>query len=359
MKKIKVGIIFGGKSSEHEISIMSARNVFSALDPKKYEPLLIGISKNGKWYLQEDTDKFSSSATLMLQNLENEVRLVTKNDDTNLVSSINNFSSKIDVVFPVLHGTNGEDGTVQGLLKLAGVPFVGSGVLGSAIGMDKDVAKRLLRDAGILIAKFIVFRKGEEIDYAKVVKQLGLPMFVKPANNGSSIGISKVKNKSQFSQAIRDAFRFDRKILIEEAIKGREIECSVLGNGTPKASIPGEIITTHEFYDYEAKYFDKNGARTEIPAKLSSNTIKLIQETACRAFQVLNCEGMARVDFFVTKEGKVYVNEINTIPGFTNISMYPKLWEASGVSYSRLIDELIDLAIKRFEEEKKLQTTYA
>ncbi|HVT01081.1 MAG TPA: D-alanine--D-alanine ligase [Patescibacteria group bacterium] len=366
MKKLKVGIIFGGKSSEHEISIMSARNVYSSLDREKYEPILIGIGKNGKWYLQGDTYKFKASNSLKLFDNKTEVRLVSENNSTSVVSSVDSFSSRLDVVFPILHGTNGEDGTIQGLLKLANVPFVGAGVLGSAIGMDKDVAKRLLRDAKIPVAKFITLRQaqgkalrlGEELAFEEAKKKLGLPIFIKPANNGSSVGVSKVKSKDEFNKGLNEAFKYDNKILIEEGIDGREIECSVLGNDNPVASVPGEVITKHEFYSYEAKYFDESGSKTEIPAKLSPKIASKIQKMAVSAFKILNCEGMARVDFFLDKKGNIYVNEINTIPGFTNISMYPKLWEASGLSYEGLIDKLIDLAIERFNSEKKLQTSF-
>lgn len=356
MKKIKIGIIFGGKSAEHEISIMSAKNIVESLDPKKYQPVLIGISKAGKWFLHRDPQLTFNLELLKLPESKHNVRLVQVKNESRLISD-NGISEKLDVVFPILHGTNGEDGTIQGLLKLAEVPFVGVSVLGSAISMDKDVANRLLRDAGIPIAKFIALISNEKLTFEQAKKQLGLPMFVKPANNGSSVGVSKVKNKSQFTPALKAAFKFDNKILIEEGIDGREIECSVLGNENPVASIPGEVITSHEFYSYEAKYFDENGSRTEIPAKLSSATIKQVQKMAIEAFKVLTCEGMARVDFFLDKKGKLYINEINTIPGFTNISMYPKLWEASGLSYSKLIDKLVELAIARFKREQQLKST--
>ena len=268
---------------------------------------------------------------------------------------------RIDVVFPVLHGAFGEDGTVQGLLKLADLPFVGAGVLGSAVGMDKDVAKRLLRDAGIAIARFLVFQvwQREEIHYADIVSQLGLPLFIKPANAGSSVGVAKVTDEGQFAAAIDDAFRFDRKILIEEAIVGREVECAVLGNDRPEASAIGEIIPAHDFYSYAAKYIDENGAVLAIPAQLSEEAVRKVQKTAILAYQTLCCEGMARVDFFLKSDNTVVVNEINTIPGFTAISMYPKLWEISGLSYPALIDRLIRLALERHEAEHRLSTNYA
>lgn len=349
-KKLTVAILFGGKSAEHEVSLRSARNVAEAMDPKKYNVLMLGINKSGQWLPPQP------AAALLGKNTPTEpsptsTGLVPAGGGT-LVGS----HQHIDVVFPVLHGTFGEDGTVQGLLRLADVPFVGAGVLGSAVGMDKDVMKRLLRDAGIPIAAFITLRAGERISFAAAKKRLGLPLFVKPANLGSSVGVSKVRNEKEFKQAVIEAFRYDTKILIEEFIEGREIECSVLGNETPEASVPGEIVVHDEFYSYDAKYINEQGASLEIPAKLPAKVTKLVQETAVRAFKALECEGMGRVDCFVTKEGRVLVNEINTIPGFTNISMYPKLWEASGVSYRKLIDTLIKLAMERFEKQKKLKT---
>mgnify|MGYP001581590241 FL=1 len=291
-KKLKIGVLFGGKSAEHEVSIMSAKNVIKALDKKKYQVIPIKINKNGKF----------------------------------------NFSivKKVNVVFPVLHGPFGEDGSIQGLLKLSEVPYVGAGILGSAVSMDKDVMKRLFREAKIPIAKFITFHSGENISFQKIKKGLGLPVFVKPANMGSSVGISKVQRENEFKKALKKAFKFDTKIIIEEFIDGREVECSVLGNDKPIASFPGEIITNQEFYSYDAKYIDK-GSIVDIPAKLPKKTKKKIQELAIKVFKVLNCEGMGRVDFFVKKNGEVVVNELNTIPGFTNISMYPKCWVASGL----------------------------
>jgi D-alanine-D-alanine ligase len=265
----------------------------------------------------------------------------------------------VDVVFPVLHGPFGEDGTVQGLLKLANVPFVGAGVLGSAVGMDKDVMKRLLRDAQIPIPRFLVFERSNasKIDFKAVKSALGLPFFVKPANLGSSVGISKVTAHKQFAGALTEAFRFDNKILIEEAIQGREIECSVLGNENPITSVPGEIVTRHKFYSYDAKYRDAKGAQLIVPAALSQDITKAVQGLALKTFKTLVCEGMARVDFFLRHDREIFVNEINTIPGFTQISMYPKLWEASGIPYRKLIDRLIQLALERFRREKKLRTS--
>ena len=363
-RKIRVGILFGGKSAEHEVSLQSAKNIVEAIDQEKYEVALIAIDKKGQWYLA-DASRFllheDNPKLIKLNTLRNSVALVPGEKTGHLVSLGSHKSAEsIDVVFPVLHGPLGEDGTVQGLLKLANVPFVGAGVLGSSVGMDKDVAKRLLREAGIPIARFLVFHRSsvDKLDFNRVKKQLGTPLFIKPANLGSSVGISKAKNKKQFDTALSDAFKYDNKILIEEYIEGREIECSVLGNEDPIVSLPGEILPNDEFYSYQAKYIDEDGALLDIPAKLSEDTKREVQRCAIETFKVLCCEGMARVDLFLKKDDEVVVNEINTIPGFTKISMYPKLWEISGISYSDLIDKLIQLALERFDKEEKLNTVF-
>lgn len=321
-KKIKVGILFGGKSTEHEVSIKSATNIMAALDKSKYEIVKIKIEKSGKFNL--------------------------------------NLLKKVDVVFPVLHGPFGEDGTMQGFLKILEVPFVGPSVLGSSVGFDKDVTKRLLTEAGIPNTKFLTFRKNEKIDFNIVKKFLNLPVIVKPANSGSSVGISKAKDQKEFEKAVKFAFKFDNKIIVEKFLADRrEIECAVLGNENPKASVCGEVITNkqHAFYSYEAKYLDEKGADLEIPAKISKAVQDKIQKLAIKTFQVLECEGLSRVDFFLMPDGQILVNEINTIPGFTNISMYPTLWKNTGISYSKLIDKLISLAIERFKKEQKLETS--
>ncbi|MEK7189594.1 MAG: D-alanine--D-alanine ligase family protein, partial [Patescibacteria group bacterium] len=281
-RQLNIAILFGGRSAEHEVSWQSAKNVISALDKKKYNPVLIFIDKSGRWFLN---NKSGDSIALLPQ---------SNGKITNLTHP--KIKQKIDVVFPVLHGPFGEDGTVQGLLKLANAPFVGAGVLGSAVGMDKDVMKRLLRDAGLPIGKFSVFKKMDKINFKDVVTKLGLPLFVKPANLGSSVGISKVKNKKSLSKAIAEAFKYDTKILIEEFINGREIECAVLGNDNPIASMPGEIIPSHDFYSYNAKYIDDKGARLEVPAKLPGAIREKIQKLAVKTFQTLCCEGLGRVD---------------------------------------------------------------
>ncbi len=360
-KKLRVAILFGGKSAEHEISLLSAKNIAEAIDKRKYQVVLIGIDKKGVWTLNRTLPSGKSILpSLPSGKTSKSLALVPGREVKQLVSH-SNFQplGPIDVVFPVLHGPFGEDGTVQGLLKLANVPFVGASVLGSAVGMDKDVMKRLLRDAGIPSVKFLVLDRFSSggIKFEKVKRYLKLPAFVKPANLGSSVGINKVKNRKQFESAVKEAFKFDNKILVEESIQGREIECSVLGNDQPIASVPGEIITHHDFYSYEAKYQNEKGAVLEIPAKLPVATVHKIQDLAIKTFKVLCCEGMARVDFFLKNNQEVLVNEINTIPGFTKISMYPKLWEASGISYTKLIDRLIQLALERFKREKKLKTS--
>jgi D-alanine-D-alanine ligase len=359
-KKIKVGIIFGGKSAEHEVSLQSAKNVIEAIDKDKYEPVLIGIGKDGKWHLSENSNFLRNSENPKLIELNKgkgtNIALVPQSEGrlTRLGDGAQDIL--VDVVFPLVHGPFGEDGTLQGLLKLAGVPFVGASVLGSAVGMDKDVMKRLLRDAKIPIAQFMVATENNTPRFKEVVGRLGFPFFVKPANLGSSVGVSKVENERDFKEAVKEAFEYDRKIIIEEYIPGREIECAVLGNEEPLASLLGEVKPAHEFYSYDAKYIDEEGAALEIPVKLSNAIAKKMQLLAARSFQVLECEGMARVDFFLKEDGEAIVNEINTIPGFTKISMYPKLWEVSGVSYAELIDQLITLAIERFNKEQKLKT---
>jgi D-alanine-D-alanine ligase len=366
-KKINVGILFGGKSAEHEVSLQSAKNIFDALDRNKYNPILIGIDKTGKWILPDQNNQLKQRFLLdaddpkriHLSPSGGAVTLAPECAGTLSSLSGGNTSPALDVIFPILHGPFGEDGTVQGLLRLADIPFVGAGVLGSAVGMDKDVMKRLLRDGGLPVGDFITLRSHESIlPFRKIKAKLGLPFFVKPANMGSSVGISKVHTQKEYTGAIEQAFQYDTKIVIEEFIQGREIECSILGNDEVKASLPGEIVPSHEFYSYEAKYIDDKGAALVIPARLPKRTIQKIQSLAVRTFQILNCEGLARVDFFLKEDGAIIINEINTMPGFTRISMYPKLWEACGISYSALIDTLIELAIQRFKKEKKLKISY-
>ncbi|MEI6580559.1 MAG: D-alanine--D-alanine ligase [bacterium] len=358
-KKLKIGVLFGGKSAEHEVSLQSAKNVINFLDKKKYEIIPIGIDKNGKWLLGNISNYLLNNndpKLIKLNKSNNEVILTTEGSGALVSMRDLKNCEKLDVIFPVLHGPFGEDGSMQGFLKLAGIPFIGPSVLGSAVGMDKDVMKRLFREAGIPIGKFIAVEKTAKISFKEISKKLGLPLFIKPANLGSSVGIHKVKNEKEFYAGLKDAFQYDNKVVIEENINGREIECSVLGNENPLASLPGEIISNADFYSYNSKYIDDKSV-CKIPAELPKKTIKEIQMMAVKVFKTLSCEGMGRVDFFVTKNNKIIVNEINTLPGFTAISMYPKMWEASGLSLPKLLDKLIDLAIARFKRDQKLKTT--
>jgi D-alanine-D-alanine ligase len=361
-RNMRVGILFGGKSAEHEVSLQSAKNIFDALDRNKYTPMLIGIDKSGRWLLREESQFLlnpEDPKAIRLNEAGDSVALIPQSRGS--IAHLNSLKQEqvIDVIFPILHGPFGEDGTVQGLLKLADIPFVGAGVLASAVGMDKDVMKRLLRDGGVPIGNFISLKSHESApDFSTIKDKLGIPFFIKPANMGSSVGVNKIHDQGEYISAIQEAFSYDSKILIEEFIPGRELECSVLGNEEPIASVPGEVISSHEFYSYQAKYIDEKGAALEIPAKIPETTIKRIQSLAIKTFQTLSCEGLSRVDFFLKPNGDVLVNEINTMPGFTRISMYPKLWEASGISYTELLDRLIELAIRRFDKEKGLKTSY-
>ncbi|MDY0395263.1 D-alanine--D-alanine ligase [Virgibacillus halophilus] len=363
MKKVKVGIIFGGKSAEHEVSLQSAKNIVDAIDKDKYEVTLIGIDKQGRWHLNDQTSYLLNAENpklIQLNKSNDNVAIVPGSGSSQMIHASNGaVLDQLDVVFPIVHGTLGEDGSLQGMLRLANVPFVGPSVLSSSICMDKDIAKRLLQGAGIHVAKGLVYTTANKQDaaYEQAVEELGTPMFIKPANQGSSVGVSKVSTKEEFDKALDVAFDYDHKVVVEEAIIGREIECAVLGNEEPKASLPGEILPQTAFYSYESKYIDEKGAELAIPAELPEETVKQVQAAAIAAFQTLQCEGLARVDFFLTEDGKIYVNEVNTLPGFTKISMYPKLWEISGVPYSELISELLDLAIARHEKDNQLKST--
>lgn len=360
-KKIRVGIIFGGKSAEHEVSLQSAKNVVEAIDRNTYEVVLIGVDKNGRWLLPDQSQFLLNEADPLLIALNKahstDVVLVPECAGELTALSVQQATQTVDVVFPILHGPFGEDGTVQGLLKLAGVPFVGCGVLGAAVGMDKDVMKRLLRDAGIPIGNYIALQSHEvRPTFEMVTKELGMPVFIKPANMGSSVGVSKVTNEKEYTAALDEAFLYDTKVLIEAYIMGKEVECAVLGNDAPIASCLGEVVSAHDFYSYEAKYIDENGAVLRVPAEVPEALVSTVQSLAVKTFKTLCCEGLGRVDFFVQDDGNIFVNEINTMPGFTSISMYPRLWGASGIGYTELITRLIDLAFERFEKEKKLKT---
>ncbi len=392
MEKLRVGILFGGRSGEHEVSLLSAASVLNAIDKEKYEVVPIGITKDGRWLTAEhaenlltgklmleprnlragDPDMTQPAAVLARgeavvvppEPVHREHGLIPFQTDASPMRRAADRAINVDVIFPVLHGTFGEDGTIQGLLELADIPYVGAGVLGSAAGMDKDIMKSLFIAAGLPIVKHVTLLRSQwEKDPKKIERQvakLKYPVFVKPANLGSSVGISKAHNKKELGPAIEEAAKFDRKIVIEQGVggskeKAREIECSVLGNDEPAASVPGEIVPIKEFYDYNAKYLDE-GSQLIIPAKLSKAETKKVQELAVKAFQAVDCSGLARVDFLMDPNTrKIYLNEINTMPGFTAISMYPKLWAASGIAYPDLIDRLIQLGIERHEDKKKNQ----
>jgi len=357
-KRLRVGILFGGRSGEHEVSLASAASVIRGLDPDKYEAVPIGISKEGHWLIG------SAAQKMLPEVLKGGQRVMMTADPTDAALVKLDGSGggqRLDVVFPVLHGTYGEDGTIQGLLDLAGLPFVGAGVLGSAIGMDKDVAKRLLQVAKIPVVPWIaVYRhdwesKPQEIQ-AAIEEKFAYPVFVKPATLGSSVGMTKVHSREELAPALNLAAEFAMKILVEQCVVAREIEISVLGNHNPQASVPGEIVPHREFYDYAAKYLEE-GTQLLIPADLKPAQLQKIQKYAIEGFRALELSGMARVDFFLEKKGgKIYLNEVNTIPGFTSISMYPKMWEASGIPFRELIDKLIELALEIHRE--KARTKY-
>src|SRR5712692_11068574 len=387
MKKTRVGILFGGRSGEHEVSLLSAASVLEAIDKNKYEVVPIGITKDGRWLTANHAENLLRGKKESSQHLRAgdpqattaaavlatgsamivppvpEAELLPFQNEAHSSHSLNPIH--VDVIFPVLHGTFGEDGTIQGLLELADIPYVGAGVLGSAAGMDKDVMKRLFAAAGLPIVKHVTVLRSKWQQDAKRVRRLleaklKYPVFVKPANLGSSVGISKVHNSKELGPAIEEAAKFDRKIVIEQGVggkkqKAREIECSVLGNDKPQASLPGEVVPGKEFYDYAAKYLDE-GSELIIPAKLSKAETKKVRQLAISAFKAVDCSGLARVDFLMDpKNRKIYLNEINTMPGFTAISMYPKLWAASGLAYPDLIERLIRLGQERHEEKKRNQ----
>lgn len=397
--KKRIAVIFGGQSTEHEVSRFSAQSVITNLDKDKYNITMIGITREGRWLryngpvekigsgeweelaksqrLQSAKGRRSLSdyyddipkTDLVDNTLDNTVEDMVDDgnftDDNSSARSIlvaawagDMVDDKIDVIFPVLHGLNGEDGTIQGLFELADIPYVGCGVLGSAVGMDKAIAKIIFEKEGIPQGKYVAFNKSQFLAQpCKIIdvieEKLGYPCFVKPCNSGSSVGVSKSQNKEELLEAINYAANFDRRILVEEFINGREIECAVLGNDVPEASTVGEVIPGNEFYDYDAKYGSESTSKIVIPADLPGETVEKIREYAIRAFKALDCAGLARVDFFVHKiTGEIYINEVNTMPGFTKISMYPKLWEASGLPYNKLLEKLIDLAVERYNEKE-------
>ncbi|MDI9279354.1 D-alanine--D-alanine ligase [Pantoea sp. EABMAA-21] len=363
MAKQRVGIVFGGKSAEHEVSLQSAKNILEAIDKSKYEVVLLGIDKQGEWHLNDASGfllNADNPALIALNRSGENVALVPGSASQQLITRQQAQPlSQLDVIFPIVHGTLGEDGSLQGLLRMANLPFVGSDVLGSAVSMDKDFTKRLLRDAGLKVAPWISVTQAQRarLDAQAVIDQFGLPLFIKPANQGSSVGVSKVDHIDDLAAALDLAFTFDRKVLIEQGIKGREIECAVLGNDEPEASPCGEVVVHDAFYSYDTKYISADGAQVVVPAAISEEHSEAIRAVAIRAFQALECFGMARVDVFLTESGEIVVNEVNTLPGFTNISMYPKLWQAAGLSYSDLITRLIELAQQRHQQSSKLKSS--
>lgn|GEM_PF-2342 len=367
-RKLRVGVIFGGRSGEHEISLLSARSIVDALDRERYEPVLLGIDREGRWHLHDAAQALLATpgAPLHLDPTAPPVVVSPGGEGASLVTTQDAAPAvgSLDVVFPVLHGTYGEDGTIQGLLEMAGVPYVGSGVLGSAAGMDKDVAKRLLRSVGLPVVEGFVVRAHQGRSAADVAREVesrfGWPVFVKPANMGSSVGVSKARKADELAAALGNAFKYDAKVLIERGHAVRELECAVLGNDAPQASVVGEIVPTHEFYSYTAKYLDEGGAHLRIPAILTPGQSEEIRRMSVEAFAALELSGLARVDFFMDKvDGSLFINEVNTLPGFTSISMYPKLWEAAGVPYAALVDRLIQLALERAAQRRGLSTSFA
>jgi D-alanine-D-alanine ligase len=363
-RKLRVGVIFGGRSGEHEVSLTSAKGIMDAMDKNKYDVVPIGITKTGQWLVGGDIHQQLLAAAAGHPVIETGIQpAVTESTVENALSLPISATGPLDLVFPVLHGPFGEDGTVQGFLELVGIPYVGAGVTASAAGMDKAVCKDIFRAHGLPIVTHRVFlRKQWHSDPQAVVGEceaaMTYPLFVKPANLGSSVGIHKTKNRADLWAGLEDAARYDRKLIVEQGLEAREIEVSVLGNDDPIASAPGEIIPSREFYSYAAKYID-NSSELIIPAPLSPEHTDLIQQLAIMAFKALDCAGLARCDLLLEKvTGEVFINEVNTMPGFTPISMYPKLWEASGLSYSELIDRLIQLALERHEDKQQSQTTF-
>ncbi len=353
-EKLSIAILYGGRSVEHEISIRSAKNVVANLEKDSFETILLGIDKNGSWYLNKSIyDEINSGVS---------ISIVLDATAPHLIEVESGRKIQIDVVFPVLHGTDGEDGSIQGLFKSMDLPVVGSGVLGSAISMDKIISKKILKECGIPVAAYAEYDKSQKdlLKYEEIVEQVGLPFMIKSAALGSSVGISLIKSASDFPAAVEDSFKYGKKIIVEQFIKGRELECAVIGNEQPRASLPGEIVMVkdYDFYTYTAKYLDEDAIEIKLPAEVDQKTMDEIRRISIQAYKSLRCEDFARVDLFVTDKGEVIVNEINTIPGFTNASMFPMMWKHMGVSYPELISELIQLCLKRYQASKFLKTDY-
>jgi D-alanine-D-alanine ligase len=353
-KKKKVAILYGGRSVEHAVSVNSARNIYEFIDKKLFQPIAIGISKHGQWYLTEGVNKDieKGKPLALLLNPENPALIILKEGK----------KIKVDIVFPVLHGTDGEDGSIQGMVNVINLPLVGTGVLGSAISMNKIIAKKLLSDAGLPVSDFLTFRfdQKETISFNSIVKTLGLPFMVKSASLGSSVGVTKVKSKKDFQPAVDEAFKYDNEVLIEKYITGREIECAILGNEPPEASYPGEIVISknYEFYTFDAKYVDPDAVTIEVPAKLPKAIAEKIRKACILAYQTLHCEDFARIDLFLDKEGNIFINEINSIPGFTNSSMYPMMWKERGITFTELITRLVNLSQERYDRSKRLERDF-
>jgi D-alanine-D-alanine ligase len=352
--KKKVAILYGGRSVEHAVSVNSARNIVEYIDRKSFQPLAIGISKKGQWFLTDGVSKDIEKGKPLALSLNPE--------KPGFILLKENKKINPDIIFPVLHGTDGEDGSIQGMIKAIDLPLVGTGVLGSAVSMNKIVAKRLLSDAGLPVSDFLTFRydEKENISYNKIAKKLGVPFMVKSASLGSSVGVTKVKGKKDFDNAVSEAFKYDNEMLAEKYITGREIECAILGNNPPEASYPGEIVISknYEFYTFDAKYVDPNAVKIEVPAILPKAIAEKIRNASVLAFQTLHCEDFARIDLFLDAEGNIYINEINSIPGFTNSSMYPMMWKERGIGFTELITRLLNLSQERYDRSKRLETDF-
>jgi len=353
-KKSTVAILFGGRSVEHEISVRSAANVAANINRDLYHIILIGIDKQGSWYLKEEVERDMKSGQKLGLKLDAKA--------PSLIILESGEEIQIDIAFPALHGTDGEDGSIQGLFKTLDIPVVGSGVLGSAISMDKIISKKILLECGVPVADYLEFHKSqtEHINFEQIKKKLGIPFMIKSASLGSSVGVSMVKSAAEFSSALAESFKYDEKIIIERYVKGRELECAVIGNLDAKASYPGEIvlIKDYDFYTYTAKYLDENAIKIQLPAEIDEESTKKIRAISVQAYKALRCEDFARVDLFLTDKGEILVNEINTIPGFTSASMFPMMWQHMGLTYEELITELINMCLKRYNDAKNLETHY-
>jgi D-alanine-D-alanine ligase len=359
MKKLNVALLFGGRSAEHEVSVNSARNIAAALDKNKFNLHLIGLSKTGSWYLLRDIGQTESVRDEMMANRFPQLAFTVEMGHSKIYDIKTGEAIAIDIAFPILHGTFGEDGCIQGFFKMLNIPFAGCGVLSSAAGMDKEIMKKIFTQAGIPNSPYVLLRPWHHYSFRELSEKLGAPFFIKPANAGSSVGVHKIKSESDYAVMLGDSFAYDTKVIAEKYIHGREIEISVLGlSHNPKVSEPGEVRATHEFYSYEAKYLDENGAEIIIPAILPEAIKNQIKALAAKAFSSIGASGFARIDFFVHENGDIFLNEINSLPGFTNISMFPKMWAASGLAYTELITKIIELGMEQHQLDQSLKTTF-